>query len=108
MQTDLGTVPDGSNLITDPLVVESYLTGVSILAWRGNPNFVGTHISVVDLPVPLPGDYHLQAVSPVIDGGAAASLINPAIDAPLTDYDDEARPSGTGFDIGADEWQLAP
>jgi hypothetical protein len=108
MQTTQGTVLHASNILIDPLVVQSYLTEVSILAWRGNPNFVGTHISVVDLPVPLPGDYHLQPTSPVIDRGTTGVATNPVISAPGTDFDDEPRPSGTGFDIGADEVQLAP
>ena len=78
------------------------------MPWRGNPNFVGTHISVVDLPVPLPGDYHLLGTSPVIDAGTAEAATNPVIGAPGTDYDDEPRPGGAGFDMGADEVQLAP
>jgi hypothetical protein len=40
-------------------------------------------------------DYHITKDSPAVDAGAVVSL--------LTDFDGENRPSGSGFDIGADE-----
>jgi hypothetical protein len=46
---------------------------------------------------PLMGNYHLQADSPAIDHGSAVA-------APGTDFDGQARPYGTGYDIGADEY----
>ena len=42
-------------------------------------------------------DFHLQADSPAIDRGSAT-------DAPAQDFDGQARPLGSGFDIGADEF----
>jgi len=45
---------------------------------------------------PAAGDYHLQIGSPMIDRGTSAG-------APSTDYDGQARPTGEGVDIGADE-----
>jgi hypothetical protein len=49
-----------------------------------NPMFVGS------------GDYHLQASSPAIDRGTSSG-------APATDFDGNARPVGSGYDIGAFE-----
>ena len=47
----------------------------------------------------LTGDrYHLTAASPAIDAGTKMR-------APLSDFDDVARPQGRGVDIGASEWR---
>ena len=43
------------------------------------------------------GDYHLAAGSAAIDRGTAAG-------APAVDFEGQARPSGAGYDIGADEF----
>ncbi len=43
-------------------------------------------------------DYHLQPGSPAIDTGMNADI--------TTDFEGDARPSGTGFDIGYDEFVL--
>ncbi len=42
-------------------------------------------------------DFHLQGNSPAIDKGAS-------MDAPSLDFDGHSRPSGLGYDIGADEY----
>jgi len=42
-------------------------------------------------------DFHLQENSPAIDTGSPT-------DAPSDDFEGQARPSGAGYDIGADEW----
>jgi len=42
-------------------------------------------------------DFHLQSSSPAIDHGSAVA-------APGTDSDGQARPTGAGYDIGADEY----
>lgn len=49
---------------------------------------------------PTSGDYHLGSGSAAIDAGIDAGV--------TTDLDGEARPVGSGFDIGADEFPLPP
>ena len=44
------------------------------------------------------GDYHLLATSPITDIGTGVTA--PAL---AVDFDGDARPSGSGVDIGADE-----
>ena len=50
------------------------------------------------------GDYHLRADSPCIDGGT--SDLHPVIAAlgPIVDIDEEPRPVGIRYDMGADEF----
>ncbi len=47
------------------------------------------------------GDLHLQPCSPAINTGTATG-------APTTDYDNDARPFGAGFDMGFDEYIGGP
>lgn len=49
---------------------------------------------------PASGNYHLSASSPALDAGTSQ-------DAPSDDFEHQPRPSGTGWDIGADERQVA-
>lgn len=46
---------------------------------------------------PISGDFHLQSSSPAIDNGSA-------VNAPDVDMDNNNRPQGLGFDIGAYEY----
>ena len=46
------------------------------------------------------GDYHLSKGSPCIDTGSSTS-------APSTDFEGDSRPLGTGYDMGADEYNPA-
>lgn len=57
-------------------------------AITGNPKFVD----------PSEGDFHLRSDSPAIDKGSS-------VDAPSVDFDGNPRPRGTGYDIGAYEYQ---
>jgi hypothetical protein len=47
------------------------------------------------------GDYHLVVGSAAIDRGTA-------VGAPATDFEGQPRPSGAGYDIGADEFSPPP
>ena len=73
-----------------------------------NPSYVYYQITNTDdqsTGDPMVGadGFHLLAGSPMIDV-AAGSFV-----APLdVDYDGEARPTGTGYDIGADEFVPEP
>ncbi len=106
---------DGSNLVgVDPLFVSAYSLALSFAAWRNNPTFVDAIMVVNNLPPNLLGDYHLQAGSPATDTTAVASMAVPGyqqppatVDAPLTDIDNQLRPAGAGYDIGADEYGAA-
>jgi hypothetical protein len=62
--------------------------------WDGNGNIDADPLYVNSIDsVP---DYHLTASSPGIDTGTSEG-------APTDDIDDDPRPQGIGFDIGADE-----
>jgi hypothetical protein len=85
---------DGTNIAANPAFANSYL---NVLRSATVIDEGGNSINVLFTPLdPAAGNYHITAVSPAVDQGAATG-------APATDYDGEARPSGAGFDIGADE-----
>ncbi len=48
----------------------------------------------------VPGDFHLQAISPCIDSGTSSS-------APSIDTEGTPRPQGAGYDMGAYEYVAA-
>ena len=100
LQTDYGTIPDGSNQSVDPQVIDIYDTTVSTLPWRGHPRFVDVLMITADSAPNLLGDYHLQNASPAVNAGAASKN---SVSAPAFDIDNDVRPYQSGFDIGADE-----
>jgi uncharacterized repeat protein (TIGR01451 family) len=103
----VGGYADGGNNLrpaAGPQVVSTYDVGVTFNSWRNNPAFLGAILISADLPPNQMGDYHLANGSPAIDAGAASWTIGSATySAPGFDYDNQLRPAGNGFDIGADE-----
>jgi hypothetical protein len=98
LQVATGTVPSGTNLSVDPMVVTPFDVGLAFQPWRTNPNFVGAILVALDNPPDLMGDYHLQAASPARDAGVVARS---GVAAPVIDIDGELRLGAV--DIGADE-----
>lgn len=75
--------------------------------WGNTTNYAGdASASSYDMSVdpvfvdPSAGNLRLADVSPLIDAGSGDQ-------APAYDFDGLPRPSGAGFDIGADEWTLS-
>ena len=62
-------------------------------------NIVGVDPQFVNYQPDGSGDYHLKPSSPAIDKGTSA------VQAPSYDFDNQARPYGAGYDIGAYEWR---
>jgi hypothetical protein len=94
---------DGGPAGSDPLVLAPYDIGLSFTSWRTNINFIGAIMVTADLPPNLLMDYHLTGASvSAIDAGTDSES---GVSAPAFDIDNQTRPSGPGFDIGADEAQ---
>jgi len=98
----------------DPLINAPYDTTVAGLPWRGNPNFVANVIVAQDVPVTIMGNYHLSGTSSPAYNAGAASKVVPAyqrppanLSAPSRDIDNQPRPFGGAYDIGADEYSTA-
>jgi hypothetical protein len=105
LQVTTGTIGSASNVVgSDPMVKEAFDVNVQVLPWRGNANFIDTLIVALETRVDLLGDFHLQAISPAIDMGAASKS---GINAPLLDIDGDARPQDIEYDAGADEFEGA-
>ncbi len=102
--------PSATNRTDDPLVKETYDVSVAFATWRQNASFVDATLVAFEQPPNLLGDYHLRDAanypipSPAIDAGTTGvGSGGNAVQAPTTDFDDQARPAGGAFDIGADE-----
>jgi hypothetical protein len=103
---------NANNSSADPKVKETWAPSVAFATWRQNPAFVdATLVSPTaggEVPPDLMGDYHLQGcpTSSACDLGAQA---RGGVNAPTTDIDGQARPSGAFWDAGVDEViQAAP
>ncbi len=91
----LGWIDGGSNIVdADPQFVAPIDTKVEIYTWRTYQRFRSSAIVSYALGQDPVGDYHVAAGSPAVDAGAVG---------PTTDIDDDGRPTGLGWDIGADE-----
>jgi hypothetical protein len=114
------------NVSVDPKVQSAYDTTIRLATFRGDPHFVGGVIVAVDVPPTRMGNYKLSATSPsgasgVIDNGVRCVRVSATdVVASCTaqsgttvvtldgyDIDDDARPQGPAYDMGADEYLAA-
>ena len=108
LQSNLGVVASPTNQILNPNVAATYDIPMSFTNWGA---FVTTTMTTVELPPSLVGNYHLlNSSSPAHDSGAASKAVPsyqqppaPNLAAPAIDIDNQGRPGGSGFDMGADE-----
>jgi hypothetical protein len=111
--TIVNTTLDGIRLNSDKIPMNTVINNVIIKPGSGNAikaintnvkltasnNYVGTDVNVLNFVNFSGGDFHLQSSSPLINVGANVSSYGV-----ITDYYGTARPSGSGFDIGATEY----
>jgi hypothetical protein len=103
LHVSLGTTGHASNTYgVDPTFISEYDTSVTFLPWRTNPNQVGAIMVATDVPPTLMGDYHIPTSSPARDAANSVALVG-TIAAPTVDIDGAGRPTGTRYDLGADE-----
>jgi len=93
----------GSNVAADPAFLTEYfntLTIATVTDEGGN----SINVTYPELTASL-GNYHISGGSPAVDAGAPNDLGTfPELG---SDFDQEARPSGAGVDMGADELNSA-
>ncbi|MCU1378496.1 MAG: pectin lyase-like protein [Acidimicrobiales bacterium] len=115
----LGYTSDPSNALVGSIdevgFVAPWDSSVQVSQLRTNPQFSQAAIVTLDVPVGQMGDYHLAATRPapevVVNRGAAQvtglsgayGLPDNTLAAPTKDVDGDVRPSGGGYEIGADE-----
>ncbi|MCB8962328.1 MAG: pectin esterase [Ardenticatenales bacterium] len=93
---------DPTNLVgVDPLFVDPFTTALDATAFTAQPDLVTVVIITVTPPGELAGDYHILAGSPAVNMGYTLPDLR-------FDYDDQFRPQGPFYDIGADELLFAP
>lgn len=103
LQTSEGTTGSSTNRIgVNPTFISEYQTSVTFLPWRGNGRLADAIMVATDVPPTLMGDYHIPATSPAVNALNSAASAG-GLNAPTTDFDGGGRPTGTRFDIGADE-----
>jgi hypothetical protein len=85
------------NIDSNPMFVSEYVNlieATKVLDEGGN-NINMRFTPLAGDPMVLISDYHIADTSPAVDTGMPNGLTQ--------DFDDDPRPSGAGFDIGADE-----
>ncbi len=97
-----GTVSN-YNVVPTGAQIEDYDTGATqtLSQWQSSSGQDLNSFSATPSQLfvnPSGNDYHLLSTSPAINAGTST-------DAPSTDLDGNPRPSGTGYDIGAYEYQ---
>lgn len=101
-----------SNIVgQDPLFLNSQLPMVQASLNRRNLTEIFTTIARPEGTLVGFSDYHIQADALSVPGSPAIDAGTPAlgaVSAPFDDFDMDARPSGAGFDIGADEVIVPP
>ncbi|HOV80517.1 MAG TPA: SdrD B-like domain-containing protein [Bacillota bacterium] len=97
-----------SNVYGDPAFAGEYDTEVTVVAFNMEPDFKS--VKIVTAVPQLTGDYRLTSGSTaVIDRGTGeVTRGEETFQAPKTDFDGNARPQGTGYDIGAYEYLPFP
>lgn len=96
----LGLVSD-YNIVIDRVTPDGGDTIFDLATWQSTygqdaHSFVSTEAALFVDPQLPDGDYHLKAGSPAVGAGTAT-------DAPSEDFEGDVRPSGDGYDVGADE-----
>jgi hypothetical protein len=92
-----------NNIVSDPLFVEEYNIKLSAIAFNMEPDFIS--VKIVTVVPEILGNYHITGGSPAIDQGVSSITDGTTTYfAPNTDFDDNPRPQGAGYDIGADEY----
>ncbi|MBO8128416.1 MAG: pectin esterase [Peptococcaceae bacterium] len=96
-----------NNIYGDPVFASEYETKVTALAFNMEPDFKS--VKIVTVVPELTGDYHITSGSQVIDRGIdKVTKGTETFHAPNKDFDGNTRPQGAGYDIGADEYVVAP
>jgi hypothetical protein len=103
LHVSLGTTGDASNQYgVDPTFIGEYDTSVTFLPWRTYPGLVGAVMVATDVPPTLMGDYHIPTSSAARDAANSTTAVG-TVTAPAVDIDGGPRPTGTRYDLGADE-----
>jgi sRNA-binding carbon storage regulator CsrA len=103
LETGYGTTNSGTNQYgADPTFITEFDTSIALLPWRTNPNLIGAIMVATDVPASLMGNYHIPTSSVAKDNSKSATSVG-SVAAPTVDIDGGARPTGTRFDLGADE-----
>jgi gliding motility-associated-like protein len=94
-----------NNIVVAPSTgtyVEVNLNNPHAIKWTESNNVRTKDITTVKFVDAASKDYHLQSASPAVNTGKDLTAYGVTFD-----YDEKSRPKGTGFDVGAYEFQPA-